>query len=452
MELMCQPYSFCIFSFKEDRIYEQSDTPLASQCEVIFVGTSQGAIGINPQLLWDEYGIPAYNFCSPGQYIGITYYYLKDILNYQTPKVIVLDAESAARPESFLSESNKLYSFSQIKSPLIRHQMYQTFFEGNPAYEVPLFRYHNRWKEISRQDFLMDQYVLGAKMAQDVVEGVDVPLGALSGKSDRPIGEQEEYYLNQIADLAEEKGIPLVILDLPCYDSEESEALSLACGKWAMDRGLPACMMRSEEILSGLDLLPQDFADAWHLNIHGADKATAFLGQWLSGRYMIGGHKGEKRFDDWETRMAGPRTLINSNMLMMETEMLPYFEYLGKGDYTIALSLAGNYRDESGLVDQALSFLGTQAEPGMAGAWIIKDGSVIFSSNGAGDYRYSMSVGLNDITVRGSGEGTHIELIHGRNNLAGIQNGINLLVFNNVTGERLDCVGFDAENQYQMVR
>lgn len=435
-----------------NRKYERSDTPQADRSEVIFAGTSQGATGINPQLLWDEFGIPAYNYCSPGQYIGITYYYLKDILEYQTPKVIVLDGESVARPEDFLTESNKLYSFTEIKNPRIRHQMYQAFFEGNPAYEVPLFRYHNRWKEISRQDFIEEKYALGAAVSHQVIQDFELKLGALEGEAQRPIGEREAYYLNQIADLAEEQGIPLVFLDLPCYDNEDSEALSLSGKKWAEDRGLSTCIMRSEEIINTLDLLPQDFADPWHLNVRGANKVTAGLGRWLVSHYDVGGHKGEAGYADWEARMAGPRTLVNSSLLMMEKEMLPYFEYLSKGQYTIILSLAGNSWDDSDQADQALAFLGIQAEPGTTGSWIVENGQIIFASNGAGDYRYTMSVGLNDITVRGSQNGQYIELFHGQSNLANIQNGLNLLVFSNVTGERLDAVGFDAENHYAMIR
>lgn len=435
-----------------NRKYERSDTPLARQSEVIFAGTSQGANGINPQVLWDEWGIPAYNYCSPGQYIGITYYYLKDILSYQTPKVIVLDAESVARPEDFLTESNKLYSFMEIKNPFIRHQMYQDFFEGNPTYEIPLFRYHNRWKEISRQDFVEERYVLGGAMSREAIQDFDLKLGALTGEAKRPIGEREAYYLDRIADLARDKGIPLVLLDLPCYDNEDSAALSLSCMKWAEDRGIPTCIMRSEDILSGLDLLPQDFADPWHVNIRGANKITSALGRWLSDRYDIGGHKGEAEFEAWEARMEGPRTLVNSAFLMMEKEMQPYFEYLAKGRYTIVLSLAGNWEDGSGQAGKALASLGIEATPGTPGAWVIENGRIQFSSNGAGDYRYTMSVGLNDITVRGSQNGHYIELFHGQTNLANIQDGMNLLVFSNVTGERLDCVGFDARQEFAMIR
>lgn len=437
-----------------NRKYERADTPLADQSEVIFIGTSQGFNDINPQILWDEYGIASYNYATQGQHLGITYYYLKDILNYQTPKVIVLDAECASRPEDFLTESNKLYSFTEIKDLRLHHQMYRDFFDGNPAYEIPLLRYHNRWKEISVKDFRKEHYILGAQMRRDISHNFTEPPTPLEvSLNGEALGQREELYLNQIADLAAESGIPLVILDLPCYDTPETAALSLATENWAENRGLSSIMMNSKEVSDELNLDSQDFSDNMHLNIHGANKVSTYLGTWLTNQYGLGGHKGDPGYDSFESRMDAPRTLVNSDLMMMEKEMIPYFDYLSHGQYTIALSLTGDYKKEAGRISEALALLGIQIEPGVTGSWVIENGTIVFSSGSLKDYLFGRRIGQDDLTVRGTSQnGERIELLHAQTNLAQVPDGINLIVFNNVTKTRLDVVGFDAADGCGMVR
>ena len=104
------------------RSFDRTDTKKADGAQVLFFGTSQGANGVNPLMLWDEAGIPAYNFCGVGQYIGTTYYVMKDVLDRRSPEVAVLDMESLIRPDDFLTISNKLYSLPVIADLGILHR------------------------------------------------------------------------------------------------------------------------------------------------------------------------------------------------------------------------------------------------------------------------------------------------------------------------------------------
>ena len=59
--------------------------------DVVFVGSSQVYADIAPAVLFHDFGIASYDFCANEQPLWISYYYIKEILKHQKPKVIVLD-------------------------------------------------------------------------------------------------------------------------------------------------------------------------------------------------------------------------------------------------------------------------------------------------------------------------------------------------------------------------
>ena len=59
--------------------------------DVLFLGSSQTAAGFNPQNLYDSFGIRSYNLGSNHQSLWASYYWLREALGRQSPKVVVLD-------------------------------------------------------------------------------------------------------------------------------------------------------------------------------------------------------------------------------------------------------------------------------------------------------------------------------------------------------------------------
>ena len=59
--------------------------------DVLFLGSSHGVSSFSPPKLYDDYSIRSYNLSSELQSLLVSYYWLKEALRYQTPKVVVLD-------------------------------------------------------------------------------------------------------------------------------------------------------------------------------------------------------------------------------------------------------------------------------------------------------------------------------------------------------------------------
>ena len=59
--------------------------------DVVFVGSSQIFCDFNPNVIWKELGITSYDFSAHRQDPGPSYYYLKQMFETQSPKVVVID-------------------------------------------------------------------------------------------------------------------------------------------------------------------------------------------------------------------------------------------------------------------------------------------------------------------------------------------------------------------------
>ena len=93
--------------------------------DVLALGTSHVHCGINTGVLWEDYGIAAYDFSAAEQPVWVTYYYLKEAYKYQSPKVVVLDLFGLARFNedyhySWIEESIYGLRYSQNKMEMLK--------------------------------------------------------------------------------------------------------------------------------------------------------------------------------------------------------------------------------------------------------------------------------------------------------------------------------------------
>ena len=84
--------------------------------DVLAVGTSIAYAGINTNVLWEEYGIAAYDLCSAEQPFWVTYYTLQEALKTQTPRVILLDAKPAMYTKDYSKRGRIIMSTFGIRS------------------------------------------------------------------------------------------------------------------------------------------------------------------------------------------------------------------------------------------------------------------------------------------------------------------------------------------------
>ena len=126
--------------------------------DVIFFGTSIFHRGVSPLTMWEQQGFTSYVRASPAQDPFVTYYYLVESLQYQTPKVVVIGANTifeetnVDRDEGLFRKAIDPLRISIAKIKLTNEVVKNSKNQTISSYIFPLLRYHSRWVELSKND------------------------------------------------------------------------------------------------------------------------------------------------------------------------------------------------------------------------------------------------------------------------------------------------------------
>lgn len=132
--------------------------------DVLFLGTSHVREAFIPQKLYDNYGITSYNLGSSDQPPVLSYYWLKEALKTQHPKVVVFDVSIVLSYRASLPEANVRKALDYMHLGMNKLEAFHALCKkdsqhSEKSYYLPNIRYHNRWKELNEGDFLLDDYI-----------------------------------------------------------------------------------------------------------------------------------------------------------------------------------------------------------------------------------------------------------------------------------------------------
>ena len=269
--------------------------------QILFAGDCEVYENFSPDVLWTDYGISSYIRGSAQQLIWQSYYLLAEMLERETPRVVVFNVLSmkydTPQNEAYNRMSIDGMKWSKYKWGSIRASM--TEEETALSYVLPLLRYHSRWSELTREDwtYLLKRDLLsdsGYLMNQNVKPAENVPTG--KPLADYRFGSVCYDYLDRMADLCEEKGIQLVLVKAPSlypywYDQWEEQIEA-----YAEQRGLAYInfLELTEEI--GIDYQTDTYDGGLHLNLSGAEKMSRWFGRWLTENCSVTDQRGREPY------------------------------------------------------------------------------------------------------------------------------------------------------------
>ena len=277
-------------------------TEKKNDIDVLFLGSSNCFCTIDPLVLYEEYGIASYDFASSSQTMDISLLYLKEALKKQKPKVVALEVNYLpGQNVSGNVENSMLWGLTNMPLTIDKLQCIYKLLgkvdEEYMSYVFPLLRYHERWKEISKQDYT---YMTQDKtnwskgyLRTDEVFGSPVDLSEYTQEGASWLDEKAVECLGEMANICNEEGIELILFKSPRvgwyqYFTIEIEALAKEYGISYIDYNALV-----EEI--GLDVT-QDFRDSEHLNNQGAAKVSRHMGAYLKEHFSLP----DRRNDDKE--------------------------------------------------------------------------------------------------------------------------------------------------------
>ncbi len=433
--------------------------------DVLFLGSSIMYFDTSPAVLWNDYGIASYDLGSAAQSLWLTYYYLKEALEYQNPKVIGVECYQLMEEDEYGSHTSQIKSLSGMKWSKNKWDAIQVSVPEEDRVEMILGfpSYHNRYSNLSKTDFLkfpwnVEQHYLKGAMSFQAGKKV-YPNNELTDT--QVIGtinpKVEEYYRKIIA-LAKENNSALFFYTMPRhYLSESDVALVNAAKKIAEENDVLFLEIYRKQEELGIDY-STDTVDGQHLNASGAEKVTKYLGEFLKSNYDIPDRTGEADYKSWE--LCGE--LWTHNILNNELEIIDndsgYLELVSqmqKKNYTIVINVQGT------AATSQMNELSRKAytEMEISDVALMTEGTVIFSGGKIlnyfleDTYQEEMKLGKESelvITKTVDAKSVSIKLDGTEYNTD--DEGISILVYDNLLQKYVDAAYFKANDNMRLNR
>ena len=264
-------------------LWEQYRQEPENSLDVIFFGSSIVYCDIAPGWIWEESGLRCWVMAGPEQTMALTYYYVKEALKTQTPRLVVLEASS------LLFRKYQDYSRANVSTMPLGANRLAAVIRATEQKEwkgllFPLYNYHSRWTEI--QSWEAEEHL---HPALDPLAGY-TPLSRSIPQTPRVnrdrVPEEETYrdnlaWLKRIGDLCKKRGVRLQVYLAPSAARTPLEITERI--------GAEICV-RDLEFLDLSDIAPEldidndlDWYDPLHFNIRGAEKFSRWWGRRLAG-------------------------------------------------------------------------------------------------------------------------------------------------------------------------
>lgn len=339
--------------------------------DVLFIGSSNSFCTIDPLVLYEEYGIAAYNFASSSQSMDISLLYLKEALKRQNPKVVALEVNYIpGQNASTAGENSMVWGLTDMPLTLDKlkciYQILGKVDEEYMSYVFPLLRYHERWKEVWQQDYTYPRedktnWTKGYLRTNEVSDA-PVDLSGYMQEGSVWLDERAVDCLEEMAAICKEKGIALVLFKSPKQDwyqyfTTEIEKLADNLGIAFVDYN-PLV----EEI--GLDMAT-DFRDIYHLNNQGATKVSSYMGAYLKANYELPDRREDAETNSWDEALAYQKRLDVTESFFAEAATITECKEMldDKEDYAVILTYKG------GKDKQQYQWIYVEGEPVVSKAW-----------------------------------------------------------------------------------
>lgn len=265
--------------------------------DLLFLGSSRAIMNINPAEIYLQTGVASYVYGATGQPIWNSYYYLKEALNTQKPKVVALEMGMTSFAEEYAEYKFIVKNNLGLRNLINRIQ--SAFASAPEKLRTDIILgfpvYHNRYEELTLTDIslgLINPTICykGYTPSSNVVPLIKAEDKSLGTPFKIP--PKNLIYLQKIAELCCKKGIKLVLFATPDAVTEVTQwsdmcaSIEKAIDDFALQNNIQFISLDNQDKAIGLDYAA-DFRDERHLNTVGSAKISRYLGSMFAVKYSI---------------------------------------------------------------------------------------------------------------------------------------------------------------------
>ena len=451
-------------TMSEDAFYSLKKNSI----DVLFLGSSHAVNGFNPQELYNQYQITSYNLGCEQQNLVTSYYWLKEALKYQNPKVVVLDTyflfpyDDNQRimnfDEPYLRKSFDYMRWSENKLNAVRDICRIDPEQSAVSYFLSNIRFHSRWNDLDRDDFSYKErekkYILkGLGMLSihcnnNSYHGIDIS----ESVNREPMLDTMVPYLEKIYNLCREQNIELLLVKTPSQYSTVEQHNTIQ--DYADERQIRFIDLNEMSVMQEMQYnFHDDNGHGEHANIWGSIKIAQYLGKVLQEKYQLSGHIEP----EWEADNELYFQMVRQAELVQCNDLIQYMQYLKNDNYVTLVSVkidAAAYFPEEAY--QPMSELGLQVnlsnQYGMSYLAVIDQGKAVTEQCASELLEYYGTAMDGEITYciisggRDSEKATSSIIINDEE-YSFNKSGINIAVIDRKSGDVIDNVFFATHDE-----
>ncbi len=436
--------------------YEQD----RNSVDVLILGSSHAFEDFNTGILWDEYGMASYVLGGSFQPVWNTYYYLKEALKTQKPELIVLEGYMVTISVEYDDPSRVTKNTYGLKwsADKVAAIKASTLQEQRKDFLPEYLQYHARYKEVSSADFQKYQgnvFFENWKGFGDNMRTMRLENPDLQEETARlKLPEKPEKYYRMILELAQENNIPIVVVISPYAGiTENNQARFNRAKDIAAEYGVELINYNSCYREIGIDFAT-DAADTGHLNFRGNRKFSTAVGAYLAEHYDIPDRRGDSRYQSWQEGADYIRANLAEQELCQATSREAFLEKVQNGAYLFFVSTDGECDIKNKNIHKILNTFGISYN-GTNEIWRTGADGVEWYS-GEQEAEQYRRIDRHDILLRriwNEEEEKYVnEIFVDADGYQTVEDGVNVTVYSTVTQRVVDSVGFDAEEDYKLVR
>lgn len=287
--------------------------------EVIAFGSCHTYTSFNPIQLFQEYGVPSFNYGKPSEIFPGTYLSILEALKTQTPKVILVEIWGINPYNTYLETEETLnyYFTASVGAQKLSKEKIEVVqdYDALGIGEVfPLVRNKSRIIDggLTKQDFVFDWSTIqeGSEMDSRINnKGFSAHMRIIEEDGDdwkqivanrneekEKLNSDIKKYLDKILEVCRNKDIDVIFYRAPYASKSEEYMHNNELEDYLKKKNIPYFDL--EEYID-FDY-QKDFCDSYHLNASGAEKVTSFLGKYLMEHYNLNDCRGMDKYQEWE--------------------------------------------------------------------------------------------------------------------------------------------------------
>lgn len=331
--------------------------------DVLFLGSSFAVNAFSPQEIYNAYGIRSYNLGSEQQSIFLSYFWLKEALRFQSPKVVVLDTFYllTVHPEEPINTTEELtrkcldpMKWSIVKKEAVSDLCELDETQSELSYYLTNIRFHTRWTALSEYDMVYGEVKNSElKGYGPIAEYGETSFDAYTPSDDTETrirtNEVMQTYLDKMVELCEENGITFVLVSLP--GAIMGDGFNNTLTSYAHDKQIDYYNLCETNMYNSIGAtLPKESVLS-HENLWGAMKMSQYIGGLLKDKYNVEAVE-DAQYES--TREFYDRIIKNCELIHI-TDINEYLQTIYDDNYTIFIVSKAESMD--GLTDPVIENL-----------------------------------------------------------------------------------------------